>query len=158
MTKEWRKTWHKNRGRCLVDLSPLLMLNDTQVAREREREAALLIVPVWESMADWTRLENTLNLSISEYSNSALIVTQVQNLMEILKEFQNIKKSENPIYDRKYFRKGSHWVYLLYKQNSLCCLERFWSKFPVFKLCYLKLNIEIWLFQILCSFRFSTKI
>lgn len=81
---------------------------------EREREAALLIVPVWESMADWTRLENTLNLSISEYSNSALIVTQVQNLMEILKEFQNIKKSENPIYDRKYFKKGSHWVYLLY--------------------------------------------
>lgn len=54
---------------------------------EREREAALLIVPVWESMVDWTRLENTLNLSISEYSNSALIVTQVQNLMEILKEF-----------------------------------------------------------------------
>lgn len=81
---------------------------------EREGGRSIDCPGLGQSMVDWTRLENTLNLSISEYSNSALIVTQVQNLMEILKEFQNIKKSENPIYDRKYFRKGSHWVYLLY--------------------------------------------
>lgn len=97
------------------------MLNDTQVEREREREAALLIVPAWKSMEDWTRLENTLNLSISEYSNSALIVTQVQNLMEILKEFQNIKKSENPIYDRKYFKKA--------RIGSICCTNKIVSLF-----------------------------
>lgn len=119
LTKEWRKTWHKSRGRCWVDLSPLLMLNDTQVVSEREREAALLIVPVWESMEDWTRLENTLNLSISEYSNSALIChpgTKPYGNFKRVSKYKEIWKSD--IWS-EVFQKRSHWVYLLYKQNSL---------------------------------------
>lgn len=86
---------------------------------EREREAALLIVPVWESMEDWTRLENTLNLSISEYSNSALIChpgTKPYGNFKRVSKYKEIWKSD--IWS-EVFQKRSHWVYLLYKQNSL---------------------------------------